>query len=148
MTGQDALPHCTCNRTGHDTLPHCTCNTTGQDALLHCTCNTSGQDALPHCTCIMSEISNCTKIYHHCRICIAHSSWVLHMSLLVSCPAHSTFLTTITFLYLYVPFLTSMLQGYIVTKVCASPKNWTWFTTLFLLVRGWGLGTRLMSLPG
>ena len=30
-----------------------------------------------------------------------------------------------------------------VTKVCASPRNSTWFTRPFLLVRGWGLGTRL-----
>ena len=27
--------------------------------------------------------------------------------------------------------------------MCASPRNSTWFTRLFLLVRGWGLGTRL-----
>ena len=38
-------------------------------------------------------------------------------------------------------FLT--LLGYIVAKVCASPRNLTWFTRPFLLVRGWGLGTRL-----
>ena len=31
--------------------------------------------------------------------------------------------------------------GYTVAK--ASPRNLTWFTRLFLLVRGWGLGTRL-----
>ena len=33
--------------------------------------------------------------------------------------------------------------GYTVAKECASPRNWTWFTRLFLLVRGWGLGMRL-----
>ena len=36
-----------------------------------------------------------------------------------------------------------MLLGYNVAKAPASPRNSTWFTTLFLLVRGWGLGTRL-----
>ena len=35
------------------------------------------------------------------------------------------------------------LLDYIVTKACASPRNSTWLTRLFLLVRGWGLGTRL-----
>ena len=40
-------------------------------------------------------------------------------------------------------FLT--LLGYIVAKACASPRNSTWFTRPFLLVRGWGLGTRLVS---
>ena len=36
-----------------------------------------------------------------------------------------------------------MLLGDTVAKVCASPRNSTWFIRLFLLVRGWGLGTRL-----
>ena len=36
---------------------------------------------------------------------------------------------------------------YIVAKAYASPKNSTWFTRPFLLVRGWGLGTRLAFLP-
>ena len=35
------------------------------------------------------------------------------------------------------------LLGYTVTEVRASPRNSTWFTRPFLLVRGWGLGTRL-----
>ena len=35
------------------------------------------------------------------------------------------------------------LLGYIVTKACTSPRNSTWFTRPFLLVRGLGLGTRL-----
>ena len=35
------------------------------------------------------------------------------------------------------------LLGYIVAKACASPRNSTWFTRPFLLVRGWGLGTTL-----
>ena len=35
------------------------------------------------------------------------------------------------------------LQVTAVTKVCASPGNLTWFTRPFLLVRGWGLVTRL-----
>ena len=30
-----------------------------------------------------------------------------------------------------------------VTKVCASPRNSTWFTRPFLLMRGWGLQMRL-----
>ena len=38
-------------------------------------------------------------------------------------------------------FLT--LLGYIVAKVCTSPRNWTWFTRPFLLMRRWGLGMRL-----
>ena len=33
--------------------------------------------------------------------------------------------------------------SYTAAKVPASPRNLTWFTRLFLLVRGWGLGTRL-----
>ena len=33
--------------------------------------------------------------------------------------------------------------GYMVAKVCASPRSSIWFTRLFLLVRDWGLGTRL-----
>ena len=36
-----------------------------------------------------------------------------------------------------------MLLGYIVAKACASPRNSTWFTRPFLLMRGWGLGARL-----
>ena len=36
-----------------------------------------------------------------------------------------------------------MLLGYTVTRACASPRNSTWFTRPFFLVRGWGLGTRL-----
>ena len=36
-----------------------------------------------------------------------------------------------------------MLLGYTVAKAPASPRNSTWFTRPFLLVRGWGLGTRL-----
>ena len=35
------------------------------------------------------------------------------------------------------------LLSYTVAKGCASPRNSTWFTRPFLLVRGWGLGTRL-----
>ena len=35
------------------------------------------------------------------------------------------------------------LLGYSVVKACTSPRNSTWFTRPFLLVRGWGLGTRL-----
>ena len=41
-----------------------------------------------------------------------------------------------------------MFLGYIVSKACASPRNLTWFTRLFLLVRGWGLGTRLVNIQG
>ena len=37
-----------------------------------------------------------------------------------------------------------MLLGYTVAKAPASPRNSTWFTRPFLLVRGWGLGTRLV----
>ena len=36
------------------------------------------------------------------------------------------------------------LLSYIVAKGCASPRNLTWFTRLFLLMRGWDLGTRLV----
>ena len=38
-----------------------------------------------------------------------------------------------------------LLLGYIVAKAYASPGNLTWFTRLFLLVRGWCLGTRLVK---
>ena len=41
-----------------------------------------------------------------------------------------------------------MLLGYNVTKVCDSPRNSTWFTRPFLIVRGWGFGTRLGLAPG
>ena len=36
-----------------------------------------------------------------------------------------------------------MLLGYTVAKAPTSPRNATWFTRPFLLVKGWGLGTRL-----
>ena len=32
-----------------------------------------------------------------------------------------------------------------ISAVCASPRNLTWFTRPFLLVRGWGLGMRLIQ---
>ena len=35
------------------------------------------------------------------------------------------------------------LLGDNVAKACASPRNSTWLTRPFLLMRGWGLGTRL-----
>ena len=38
-----------------------------------------------------------------------------------------------------------MLLGYTVAEAPASPRNSTWFTRLFLLMRGWGLGMRLVS---
>ena len=37
------------------------------------------------------------------------------------------------------------LLGYIVAKACASPRKLTWFTRQFLLIRGWSLGTRLLT---
>ena len=46
-------------------------------------------------------------------------------------------------------FLTRFLQmfwtllGYTVAKAPTNPRNSIWFTKLFLLVRGWGLGTRV-----
>ena len=39
-----------------------------------------------------------------------------------------------------------LLLGYTVTRACASPRNSTWFTRLFLLMRGWDLGTSLRIL--
>ena len=62
-----------------------------------------------------------------------------------------TNLTTVKFVHLNLSIRTFFvgrkmfwsLLGYIVAKVCASPRNSTWFTRPFLLVRGWGLGTRL-----
>ena len=39
------------------------------------------------------------------------------------------------------------LLGYIVAKVSASLRYLTWFTRPFLLVRGWGLGSRLSFSP-
>ena len=70
----------------------------------------------------------------------------------------STSLTTIKFVHLHSNIRTFfeqvfhkifwMLLGYTVAKAPASPRNSTWFTRPFLLVRGWGLGTRLsLSLP-
>ena len=38
-----------------------------------------------------------------------------------------------------------MLLGDTVTEVCASPRNLTWFTRSFLLVRGRGLEMRLQA---
>ena len=38
-----------------------------------------------------------------------------------------------------------LLLGYTVSKLCASPRNSTFFTRLFLLVRGWSLETRLIT---
>ena len=38
-----------------------------------------------------------------------------------------------------------MLLGYTVAKAPTNPRNSIWFTKLFLLVRGWGLGTRLVT---
>ena len=40
-----------------------------------------------------------------------------------------------------------LLLGYTVSKLCASPRNSTFFTRLFLLVRGWSLETRLITFP-
>ena len=65
----------------------------------------------------------------------------------------STSLTTVKFVHIYSSIRTFFervgrkmflsLLGYNVAKACASPRNSTWFTRPFLLVRGWGLGTRL-----
>ena len=41
-----------------------------------------------------------------------------------------------------------MLLGYTVATAPANPRNSTWFTRLFLLVRGWDLGTRLEPVYG
>ena len=63
-----------------------------------------------------------------------------------------TFLITVKFVHLHSSICTFfervcckmlLLLGYIVAKACTSPRNSTWFTRPFLLVRGWGLGTRL-----
>ena len=60
-----------------------------------------------------------------------------------------TFLTTVKFVHLHSSIRTFFeragrkifltLLGYNVAKGCASPRNSTWFTRPFLLVRGWGL---------
>ena len=59
----------------------------------------------------------------------------------------STSLTTVkSFTTTRVSFLTRfgrMLLRYTVVKLCASPRNSTWFTRPFSLLRGWGLWTRL-----
>ena len=49
--------------------------------------------------------------------------------------------------YLWSGFATNlwMLLAYRVAKACTSSRNSTGFTTPFLLMRGWGLGTRLTS---
>ena len=64
----------------------------------------------------------------------------------------NTFLITVSSLFKYAYFFSewvvcNMLPGCTVTKVCASPRNLTWFTIPFLLVRGLGLGTRLKCVP-
>ena len=66
----------------------------------------------------------------------------------------STSLPTVKFVHLHSSirtflsgFSTKMLLGYTVAKACASSGNSTWFTRLFLLVRGWGLGMRLGFSP-
>ena len=38
-----------------------------------------------------------------------------------------------------------LLLGYTIAKACTSTRNSTWFTRPFLLVRVWGLGTRLRT---
>ena len=63
----------------------------------------------------------------------------------------STSLATVKFVYLHSSIHTFfervrrkiflMLLDYIAAKACASPA---WFTRPFLLVRGWGLGTRIL----
>ena len=64
-----------------------------------------------------------------------------------------TFFTIVKFVHLHLSIHTFFervgckmfwsLLGYIGPKACASPRNLTWFTRPFLLVRRWGLGTRL-----
>ena len=47
-----------------------------------------------------------------------------------------------------IPFLSGFsvtLLGYTVLGVCASPRNLTWFTRPFFLMRGWDLGTQLLK---
>ena len=66
----------------------------------------------------------------------------------------STSFTTVKFVHLHSSIRTFFelvfhkifwaLQDYTVTKHPLAPRNLTWFTRLFHLVRGWGLGTRLM----
>ena len=65
----------------------------------------------------------------------------------------STSLTTLKFIHLHSSIRTFFervfqkifwtLLGYTVAKAPASSRNLTWFTRPLLLVRGWGLGTRL-----
>ena len=58
----------------------------------------------------------------------------------------NTSFTTVKFVHLHSiihAFERVVHRSYIVAKACASPRNSTWFTRLFLLVKGWGLGTRL-----
>ena len=40
-----------------------------------------------------------------------------------------------------------MLLGDTVTMVCTTPRNLTWFTRPFLLMRGWGLRRSLVFMP-
>ena len=37
-------------------------------------------------------------------------------------------------------------KNFTVAKVCTSPRNLTWLTRPFLLMRGWGLGMRLIQI--
>ena len=42
-----------------------------------------------------------------------------------------------------VTWFTRLLLGYTVTRVFTSLRNLTWFIRLFLFMRGWGMGTVL-----
>ena len=52
---------------------------------------------------------------------------------------HSHYLGAVFFF-----FLSKIMLSYTVARVCTSPRSLTWFTRPFFLVRGWGLGTRLV----
>jgi len=43
-----------------------------------------------------------------------------------------------------VQFVLNVLE-YTVAKACTIPRIWTWFTRLFFLMRGWGVGMRLQG---
>ena len=86
-----------------------------------------------------------------CQISWAYSGKVVRtnkISRLVIITLHS--LTTVKFTsllkypYLFRAGLAQTLLGDMITKVCASPRNLIWFARLFLLVRRWGVGMRLI----
>ena len=112
-----------------------------------------GQQQFPFCTSLSELFQWLLTVKEVTQVTTPNSlKWV--GAVLVLCPARTrlparnSLVNEVEFVYLHSSTRAGRkmfwsLLGYIVTKVCASPRNLTWFTRPFLLVRGWGLGTRL-----